>query len=37
MVVLYVLLLSGVINFVMRPVDQLTLAWAKALLKHVPA
>jgi Zn-dependent protease len=37
MVVLYVLLLSGVINFLMRPVDQLTLVWARALLRHVPA
>jgi Zn-dependent protease len=37
MVVLYVLLLSGVINFLMKPVDQLTLVWARALLRHVPA
>ena len=37
MVVLYVLLLSGVIRFLMRPVDALVLAWAGALLRHVPA
>jgi Zn-dependent protease len=36
MVVLYILLLSGVVNFLMRPVDELTLVWARALLRHVP-
>ena len=37
MVLFYVLLLSGAINFLMRPANQLTMAWAKILLRNVPA
>jgi Zn-dependent protease len=37
MVVLYVLLLSGAFSYLMRPVDALTLTWARALLRNVPA
>jgi Zn-dependent protease len=37
MVVLYVLLLSGAISFLMRPVDVVVRAWAIAVLRHVPA
>ncbi|HTA21220.1 MAG TPA: site-2 protease family protein, partial [Polyangia bacterium] len=36
-VLFYVLLLSGAINFVMRPAGELTVAWARALLEWVPA
>jgi Zn-dependent protease len=36
MVMLYILLLSGVITFIMRPVNELILVWARALLRHVP-
>ncbi|HEX4404558.1 MAG TPA: site-2 protease family protein [Polyangia bacterium] len=36
-VVFYVLLLSGAINFLMRPASALTIAWARALLDWVPA
>jgi Zn-dependent protease len=37
MVVLYVLLLSGAISVLMRPVDVVIRAWAIAVLRHVPA
>jgi Zn-dependent protease len=37
MVVLYVLLLSGAISFFMRPVDTVVVAWARVLLRNVPA
>jgi Zn-dependent protease len=36
-VLFYVLLLSGAINFLMRPAGELTVAWARALLEWVPA
>ncbi|HVU50807.1 MAG TPA: site-2 protease family protein [Polyangia bacterium] len=37
MVVLYVLLLSGALGFLMRPVNTLVVAWARLLLRNVPA
>jgi len=37
MVLLYVLLLTGVINQIMKPADELTIAWARALLRQVPS
>jgi Zn-dependent protease len=37
MVVLYVLLLTGVISVLMRPVDGVVVAWARLLLRNVPA
>jgi Zn-dependent protease len=37
MVVLYVLLLSGAISFLMRPVNALVHSWARVLLRSVPA
>jgi Zn-dependent protease len=36
MVVLYVLLLSGAIGFLMRPVNGLVHSWARLLLRNVP-
>jgi Zn-dependent protease len=37
MILFFVLLLSGAMKFVMRPATELTLTWALALLRHVPA
>jgi len=37
MILFFVLLLSGAMKFVMRPAQELTIAWATALLRHVPA
>jgi Zn-dependent protease len=37
MLFLYLLLLTGVFRFLMRPVDALVLVWARELLRHVPA
>jgi Zn-dependent protease len=37
MILFFVLLLSGAMKFVMRPAQQLTMMWAVALLRHVPA
>jgi Zn-dependent protease len=36
-VLLYILLLTPAISYLMRPADALTLAWARILLRHVPA
>jgi Zn-dependent protease len=37
MILFFVLFLSGAITFVMKPANDLTIAWARALLQHVPA
>jgi Zn-dependent protease len=37
MILFFILLLSGALRFLMQPANRLTLAWAEALLRHVPA